>query len=790
MCMRPLWFVALGLLAGLEPLATAAAAPPLPGVAPLDWEGDLSARMVAGLDRFLLNETAASPAKRAGRWHRDFATAEVYTASVATNRARLRALLGVVDERVPDPRLEAVSDLDLPVAEETNALYRVLAVRWTVFEGVHGEGLLLRPLHQPPVATVIALPDADQTPEMLAGLAPGLPSASQFARRLAEQGCEVLVPVLVDRQDDYSGNPRLQRFTNQPHREWLYRQAFEMGRTLPGCEVQKVLAAVDWFEQRDARVGPPASPPRRLKLAIAGYGEGGLIALYAAALDPRLAVALVSGYFDSRQNLWQEPIYRNVFGLLTEFGDAEIASLIAPRKLVVEFSEPPRVAGPPASRPGRSGAAPGKIETCDFQSVAGEVERAKGLVKAWAGEPTIELVHGAEGMLVAPGSEKALARLLNTLTAQTNPWVAAQPPPPFFVSEERLAARQQRQVRELEAFTQQLMRQAERVRAARTWDRLKGGEAPAWQALCASNRDFLWREVIGRLPDPTMPPGPRARLVLDQPDFTADEVVLDVFPEVFAWGWLLRPKDLRPGEKRPVVVCQHGLEGLPEDVVTEDKQKPAYGPYRGYAAQLARQGFIVYAPHNPYRGGDAFRTLQRKANPLGLSLFSVIIAQHQATLAWLASLPFVDATRIGFYGLSYGGKTAMRVPAVLETYRCSICSADFNDWIQKNVTVDSGYSYLYTGEYEMPEWNLGHTFNYAELAMLIAPRPFMVERGHDDGVAPDSWVASEFAKVRRGYVKLGLADRAEIEFFDGPHSIHGVGTFRFLRRHLDWPERP
>jgi hypothetical protein len=32
-----------------------------------------------------------------------------------------------------------------------------------------------------------------------------------------------------------------------------------------------------------------------------------------------------------------------------------------------------------------------------------------------------------------------------------------------------------------------------------------------------------------------------------------------------------------------------------------------------------------------------------------------------------------------------------------------------------------------------------------------------------------------------------LADRTEIEFFDGPHTIHGVGTFDFLYRHLDWP---
>ena len=65
----------------------------------------------------------------------------------------------------------------------------------------------------------------------------------------------------------------------------------------------------------------------------------------------------------------------------------------------------------------------------------------------------------------------------------------------------------------------------------------------------------------------------------------------------------------------------------------------------------------------------------------------------------------------------------------------------------------------------------------------------MVERGHQDGVAPDEWVAAEYAQVRRLYVKLGLAERTAIEFFDGPHTIHGVGTFAFLHKHLSWPEK-
>src|SRR5207248_8000647 len=165
------------------------------------------------------------------------------------------------------------------------------AVRWPVLEGVEGEGLLLRPAGKP-VACVVALPDADQTPEMLVGLAPGVPAAAQFARHLAENGCLVIVPVLINRRDTYSGDPKIW-LTNLPHREWVYRPAFELGRHIIGYEVQKVLAAVDWF-------GHDAGT-KRLPIGVAGYGEGGLIALYSAAVDQRINAALVSGYFDSRQ---------------------------------------------------------------------------------------------------------------------------------------------------------------------------------------------------------------------------------------------------------------------------------------------------------------------------------------------------------------------------------------------------------------------------------------------------------------------------------------------------------
>ena len=48
----------------------------------------------------------------------------------------------------------------------------------------------------------------------------------------------------------------------------------------------------------------------------------------------------------------------------------------------------------------------------------------------------------------------------------------------------------------------------------------------------------------------------------------------------------------------------------------------------------------------------------------------------------------------------------------------------------------------------------------------------------------------EFAKVFHLYdARLGLGDRCKIEVFTGPHTIHGVGTFQFLHKHLNWVEK-
>lgn len=793
---------ALTCLGGHASAAESATPAPLTGTQPLTASGDLAAKMVGGIDRYLDRELAALPGKRAAAWQRTVevlksrfegkagnsgdALMDWLLASAETNRARLREILGVVDARPPVQMrfvasVTSLTNLSVNPAEVGRGPgYHIYAVAWNVFRGVEGEGLLLVPDGQPK-ADVIALPDCDWTPEQLAGLQPGLPENWQFARRLAGYGCRVIVPALVGRAGGSAGSPGGPTVQHGP-RETLWRAGYEMGRTLAGYEVQKVLAAADWLVATREGLKEPddlkawfklrSTAPKGLQsLGVVGYGEGGMIALYAAALDERFRSSAVSGYFGPRERLWEEPIYRNIWSLVRDFGDAEIARLVVPRGLWVEFGKYPKVVHTDAN-----GGAPGRLWQPTFDEVYNETERGR------LGDTPPSFINAGAGAI---GDWATLVRFCRDLQPQGEglaqrlgeaPHATEALPDP--------ATRERRQYAQILEDTQHLMRESEYTRRA-FWKQADFSNAAAFTNSVVSYRDYFRREVVGEIPHASLPPNPRSRLLYETNGIRGYEVMLDVHPDVFAYGILVLPADLKSGERRPVVVCQHGLEGRPTDVA--DPRIPnAF--YHQFAFRLAEQGFVTFAPQNPYIGGTRFRQVLRKAQPLGLTLWSFIVRQHEVITEWLAAQDFVDPQRIAFYGLSYGGKTAMRVPVLVDRYCLSICSGDYNEWIWKNVSARSPYSYLWTMEYDMPEWNLGNTFNYAELSWLICPRPFMVERGHDDGVAPDEWVAYEFAKTRRLYDKLSLGDRTEIEFFNGPHSIHGVGTFDFLHRHLNWPK--
>ena len=719
-----------------------------------------------GAHRFVERKISESVVKRTDFWARDFSSPVAYAKSVEANRAHFRTIIGAVDARLP-AAMERYGDDGNPALVAETTRYRVYQVRWPVFEGLWGHGLLVEPQSEP-VAHAVVVSDAGQTPEQVLGLAPGIATASQAARRLAENGFELVLPLTINRDRLVTDDPQL-RTSDQTHREWIYRQAFHMGRHVIGYEVQTVMAAVDWLRERRGA---------GTKVGACGYAEGGLTVFYAAAADPRIGAVLVSGYFDSRQHVWAEPIYRNVWGLLREFGDAELAGLILPRGLVIEHSPVPDVTGHK-----------GEWHTPDFASVSAELNR----IQLGGSFPPPALVRSDRG----PFCDEALAAFAAQLgVAELAPLSGELPVERRTLFD--LAVRHARLFKQMENHVQQLVQRSEHVRdraflyavmpelAATRWSTEARHATHPPEKFIEGAKRFRERfrdEAMGRFDEPFLPFNARSRLVKETDKWTAYDVVLDVYPELFAWGLLVLPKDLQPGERRPVVVCQHGRDGLPRNLLDANSSA-----YRNVAALLAERGFITFAPHNLYRGEDRYRWLSRKANTVQATLFSFIIASHDQILRWLDAQPFVDGSRIAFYGLSYGGETAVRVPPLLEQYCLSICSGDFNQWTRKVASTDEPFSFMRTIEWEMPYWNLGQTFDYAEMAYLMVPRPFMVERGHNDLVGRDQWVAHEYAKVRWLYAQLGLADRTEIEFFQGGHSMRAEGTFDFLQRHLRWPE--
>ncbi|RIK77986.1 MAG: hypothetical protein DCC68_16075 [Planctomycetota bacterium] len=780
--------IALGcaLAAGSSAFSAEPKPEPLAGTEPLTMEGDIASQLVDGVDKFLLRKIDESVAKRERHWKRDFSSAEAYNKSIEPNRKRLADILGIRDARVKfdAPELAATTKQSALVGKGEN--YEIYAIRWPVLEDpdpnrsdtiVYGEGLLCVPTgDRKPIADVIAIPDADQTPEKIVGLREGLPPESQFARRLAETGCRVVIPTIISRElNQRNGRATL---TN---REYSYRGGFEVGRHLVGYEVQKVLGLIDWLKN-EGRYATPAAP----SVGVVGFAEGGMLALLTGALDPRIDSVYCSGSFGAIDTLWSQPIDRNVFALQQEFGDAEFAAMFGFRDCQLECIEYPkyRVVG--------EGGAPGRVERPGAIKLLTEFREARAILKAES-IGTLEFNYQTSGKAF---SSEEIVKFLDTLTNKPKNeksrfsaelWRDKKPPETTGkVLDDR--DRQSRQIAEIDRHTQLVLRESPFVRneyMKRLYDAANTKDLAAYEKVADEYREKFYNDVIGRFDDPLLSANPRTRKAYDKEKWIGYEVVLDVFPDVIAYGVLLVPKDLKPGERRPVVVCQHGLEGRPQDVIEGNKDA-----YHDFAAKLCERGFITFAPQNLYIFQDRFRSLQRKANPLGKTLFSVIVPQHQQITDWLKTLPFVDGERIGFYGLSYGGKSAMRIPPLVKNYCLSICSADFNEWVDKNASTRNPHSYVWSGEYEIFEWDLANTFNYAEMAALIAPRPFMVERGHFDGVASDETVAHEFAKVRHHYAaRLGIGERCEIEWFVGPHTINGQGTFKFLHKHLRWPEK-
>lgn len=210
-----------------------------------------------------------------------------------------------------------------------------------------------------------------------------------------------------------------------------------------------------------------------------------------------------------------------------------------------------------------------------------------------------------------------------------------------------------------------------------------------------------------------------------------------------------------------------GLAGLPDQV---------------YARELAERGYITLAPDAICfeERADAADPVRYHAHQLhtrlmrGQTLLGKVLFDISAGIDLLQNLPFVDATRIGFIGHSYGGRTALFAPAFDRRIKVSVSSCG-STTLKTMMAQDIGIQF----DYVVPGF-LGWG-DIADVVRLVEPCHLLI-LGTDD----DKWsqnIQDIFEYAKSAFV-TGELDR---QIYPGKHSFSEqmrTRAYRFLDRHL------
>ena len=184
-------------------------------------------------------------------------------------------------------------------------------------------------------------------------------------------------------------------------------------------------------------------------------------------------------------------------------------------------------------------------------------------------------------------------------------------------------------------------------------------------------------------------------------------------------GYTVKPRDFNPSKRYPVIMSQYSGPGSQQVLNRWTFDWETY---------YASNGFIIMCVDG--RGtagrGTAFRTCVYKQ----LGHYETI--DQIAAANYAASLPYVDANRIGIYGWSYGGyQTLMCASADSDPYAAAVAVAPVTDW--------RFYDTIYTERYMLtPAQNeRGYNDASAILRALHLSCPLLIMYGTaDDNVHP------------------------------------------------------
>lgn len=187
---------------------------------------------------------------------------------------------------------------------------------------------------------------------------------------------------------------------------------------------------------------------------------------------------------------------------------------------------------------------------------------------------------------------------------------------------------------------------------------------------------------------------------------------------------ILKPVDVEPGKRYPVVIDTYGGPGV--QYVKQDFMGGARASQGFFRQVLAQHGFVVFSIDN--RGtlgrGHAFEA------PIFGQLGAVELVDQLSGVEYLKSLPFVDPNRIGIMGWSYGGyMTLMALTHAPKVFKAGVAGAPVTDWR----LYDTHYTERYLGTPAMNAAGYERSSVFAQLPQLEG-RLLLVHGMADDNV--------------------------------------------------------
>jgi dipeptidyl-peptidase-4 len=219
---------------------------------------------------------------------------------------------------------------------------------------------------------------------------------------------------------------------------------------------------------------------------------------------------------------------------------------------------------------------------------------------------------------------------------------------------------------------------------------------------------------------------------------------------------LHKPAGFEAGRRYPAVVVVYGGP-------TAQTVQRRWGERRGSqtAQLLAQRGFVVFALDNRGSGARGRKFSEALHQRLG----GVEVQDQLAGVAWLKAQPFVDPSRVGVYGWSYGGyMTLMLLGQSPGTFRAGVAGAPVTDFR----LYDTHYTERYLGTpQENPEgYRLSSVLTYAG---AIRDRLMIIH-----GMADDNVLFTNTTLLIPALVASGQP----FEVVPYPGSKHGALSFR------------